>query len=240
MDNGFFHPRGVVSTCYILPAAAAISCGAKLHDYKVTGEEPCVRMAFKEGGKTAIKTIFQFQEVTSKGEPVKKLLEAFKQMDFGRFCPLPDSHVLVIARKALHERSGLHRWFEKLITEPVTHPLLGFGTTNTRMAATLSCLGNDIIGARRISEKHVAFYFQKNAELVQLVAAFNKPALVHDLHEEHPLYHMRGALYNREELVALLKRASTRVEVKQGGKRFYLPLNASKEKLTHMVQKLNQ
>jgi hypothetical protein len=51
---------------------------------------------------------------------------------------------------------------------------------------------------------------------------------------------MRGALENRESLIVLLNNASVRVEVKQGGKRFYLPLNASKEKLIHMVGKLNQ
>lgn len=236
----FFHPRGVISTAYILPAAAVISCGAKLHDYKLTGEEPCVRMAVKEGGKTAIKTIFQFQEATSKGEPVKKLLQAYKNLDFGEPCALPENHVLVLARKVLVERNRLHLWFQKLMLEPIVQPAHGFGTHNTRLAALLSSLGHEIHNARRIGERTVSFFFEPSTELERLAKAFEKPWGQYDLDEDHPLYHMKGALENRESLIVLLNNASVRVEVKQGGKRFYLPLNASKEKLAHMVSKLNQ
>jgi hypothetical protein len=236
----FFHPRGVISTGYILPAAAIISCGAKLHDYKVTGEEPCIRMALKEGGKTVTKTIFQFQEVTSKGEPAKKLLAAYKQLDFGESCTLPDDHILRKARLVLNERNRLHLLFQQTMTQPIGVVEEGYITNNTRLAATLSCLGYPVRKAVKVSEKAVAFVFTDSKEIPALAAAFLKPWGQYDFHEDHPLYHMRGALENRESLIVLLNSASVRVEIKQGGKRFYLPLNASTETLTHMVGKLNQ
>lgn len=239
MDQ-FFQPRGVISTEYILPAAAVISCGAKLHDYKETGEDPCVRMAVKRGDKTDVKTLFQFHEATSRGEQVKKLLLAYKQLDFGNACALPESHTLVTARRVLVERNHLHLWFQKLITEGIMQPFHGFGTNNTRLAATLSSLGHKIHGARRVADRIVSFYFESSPEIDRFVKAFDKPWGEYDLDEDHPLYHMKGALENRESLIVLLKNASVRVEVKRDGKRFYLPLNASKEKLTEMVQKLNQ
>lgn len=236
----FFKPYGVVSTEYILPSAAIMSCGGQLHDHVKTKEEPCIRMAVKEGSKTVVKTIFQFQEVTTKGETVKNLLQAYKDLDFGHPCLLHENHVLVIARKALNERNRLHLWYQKLMSEPVTEVLDGYMTNQTKLAAILSALGHDIRGARRINERGVAFFFEDCAELRSFALAYEKPWGEYVLDEDHPLYHMRGALENRESLIVLLKRASVRVEVKQGGKRFFLPLNASKETLTNMVQKLNQ
>lgn len=238
--NDFFKPYGVISSAYILPVAAAMSCGAKLHSFDETREEPCIRLAVKRGGKTEIETIFQLHEVTSKGEKVRNLLLAYKQLDFGESCAFPENHTIRIAHKVLNERNRLHLWFQKLLSGTITVPLEGFGTNNTRLAAALSSLGNPILGARRISERTVCFYFEDSTELQKFVTAFNKPWGQYDFDEDHPIYHMKGALENRESLIVLLKNASVRVEVKQGGKTFYLPLNASKEKLTGMVQKLNQ
>lgn len=236
----FFKPYGVVSTEYILPAAAIISCGGQLHDHVKTREEPCIRMAVKENGKSQEKTIFQFQEMTSKGEHVKNLLQAYKDLDFNQPCVLPANHILVIVRKALNERNRLHLWYQKLMTGPVSEVIDGYMTNQTKLAAILSALGHKIIDARRINERGVAFFFEDNAELRSFVLAYEKPWGEYILHEDHPLYHMRGALENRESLIVLLKRASLRVEVKQGGKRFFLPVNASRETLANMVQKLNQ
>lgn len=236
-----FIPYGVVATEYILPAAALISCGAKLHDYKETHEEPCIRMALKRNGKTVELTLFQFQEFTSKGESTRKLLAACKQLDFGVPCSLDEKHALRTALKVLNKRHELHLLFQETMGKPIkSHLLDKLMVHNTKVAATLSCLGYPILEALHLSEKSVGFVFDDSKEIPALVAAFNKPWGQYDFHEDHPLYHMKGALENRETLIILLKRASTRVEIKHSGKRFFLPLNASKEKLAHMIDRLNQ
>ena len=235
-----FIPYGIVWTEYIRPAAAASSCGARLHDYREAGEDSCVRKVIKQNGRTEIVTRFQFHEVTTKGEKVRTLFEAHKELDFGRPCNLPANHTLRITRNALAERNRLHLWFQKLIQEPIMQPLDGFGTSLTPLAATLSSLGHKIKGARRTSDRIVSFFFDDAPEIRNLAEAYQKPWGEYLFDENHPLYHMRGALENREQLIVLLKNASVRVEVNQAGKRFQLPLNASPEKLRTMIHKLNQ
>lgn len=234
-----FQPYGVITTEYILPAAAVISCGAKLHDNEESGEDPCIRCVDSRDS-TKTKTIFQFHEMTSTGLKVRDLFREYKQLDFGKPTTLPEDHVLILARRVLLERNRLHLWYQKLMSEPVMELLGGYGTTNTKFAAALSCLGHEIKDARRIGEGQVAFFFDDNAELRQFEAAFHEPWGQYALAEDHVIYHLRGALENRDQLIILLKRASVRCEVKQDGKTFSVPLNASREKLTNMIHRLNQ
>lgn len=238
--SDFFKPYGVISTEYILPSAAVMSCGAKLHSFDETGEEPCIRGVIKVKGEPQIKTIFQFHEQTSLGEKVKGLLEAYKQIDFGYTCNLSENHRLRVARKVLVEGQRLRLWTQKLLHEPICAPLDGIHVRNTPLAASLSCLGHEIKGARRVSDSVVTFFFEGSPEIQKLAEAYEKPWGEYDFDEDHLLYHMKGAMENREQLIILLKRASVRTEVKHNGKKFYLPLNASKEKIAEMVTKLNQ
>lgn len=238
--------RAVVTSNSLNASAAILSLGGQLHDFRTTGEDPLIRSVITENGRRRTVTIFQFLDKTTRGEPVDRLLKAYKALEAsgGKCAELPANHQLFAFQAILQKRDEYHQLYnEAMRKQPVPRgPIPGvktaYITCNTKEAALLDFLEGKRLGIE-IYKERAHFMFELTDELQQYVDAWAAAWGKYLLDSDHILYHGRGVLENREFLIRESKNATVMVPVTHRGQRYDLPANASPEQLERIIKRLN-
>lgn len=224
------------STNYIKAASVAVSLGATFTDYERDGIDPIQRNAIE--GTNEIRNTFNFHSITSKGDKVGDIFKLYRSLEFGEEVPeMPQDHLMRSLHRVLKLRDDLHRKVLS-VTAHINKPEGCYETADTKLASCLVALTDGLIGLSRRDAKTVAYYFRQTQELVDLVDAYRLAWGEYTLDPEHKIYHMKGVLENRENLISAVKRAQVLVTVKDQGKTYILSASATNEQIQRTIERL--
>lgn len=213
-------------------AAIALSMGAEMTDVATDHISRIVQARINDDKMVS----FNFRKITKFRSSTQKIFDAIRALDQGKDPKWPKGHIIYELYKVVKLSARYRKMWRDQVNNPP--PTGSIGTLKTMLAATLTALGEELVGTENIDGDQY-FYFMPSATLTNRIEQWNRGydySLIPD--QDDLLYHFMGVLNNRVCLVKEMKLTQVRQAVQHRGSVAFLRENATDEEIKIALDRL--